>query len=182
MLRNLEDKDQQGMLEWMQDSAVVKNFRFNFDNATLETAQNFIIRANKAMEEREEFHFAIVDDMDHYVGTISLKNLDWKALTAEYAICVKGNCQGKGYGAIATREILKKGFEELGLRRIYLNVISENKTAIALYKKMGFIFEGKFRQHIYIRGQIYSLCWYSMLLEEYREVYNNEVKALKSEL
>lgn len=168
MIRSLESKDKGGMLEWMLDPVVMKNFRFISDNATLETAENFIVSANEAMEKKEAYHFAIVDDMDGYIGTVSLKNVDWNALNAEYAICIKRDCQGKGYGEKATREMLKKGFEDLGLKRIYLNVLSENTAAIALYRKIGFIYEGEFRQHVSIGGKMHSLRWYSMLLDEYK--------------
>ena len=67
----------------------------------------------------------------------------------------------------ATLEILKYGFSELGLNKIYLNVLANNIRAIKFYEKLGFVKEGVFRKHLKIRDTFIDLQWYSMLREEY---------------
>jgi len=46
-------------------------------------------------------------------------------------------------------------------------VLAENKKAIHLYEKCGFVYEGEFRKHLFLKGKFRTLKWYSILREEY---------------
>lgn len=43
-----------------------------------------------------------------------------------------------------------------------LNVLSSNKRAISFYKKCGFIYEGKFKDHLFIDDRYQDLEWYAI--------------------
>ena len=169
-LRELQEKDVEGMLEWMKDPTVNQYFRFDSEGATKDTVANFIKAAQEQFEKGETYHYAIVNEQDEYQGTISLKQIDINAKTAEYAISLRAGAQGKGIGTWATKEVLKIAFEELNLNRVYLNVLSRNESAIRMYKKCGFQYEGEFKDHLYIKGEVQSLQWYAILREEYRRL------------
>lgn len=166
-LRKLEKKDAEGMLEWMHDKEIQKCFRASMVNKTREDVLNFIESASIIPEDGQDVHYAVVDDEDIYLGTISLKNICFNDGNAEYAISLRSSAQGKGIGRQATHMLLKKAFEEIGLQRIYLNVLSENKHAISMYEKCGFIYEGEFRKHLFLRDKYYDLKWYAILKEDY---------------
>lgn len=170
-LRKLELKDAVGMLEWMRDPEIQKCFRFNTENKSLGDVSEFIQTAETNPIDGKSIHLAIVDENDEYLGTISLKEIDAISKSAEYAISLRKCAQGKGVGSAATREILRMAFEEFGLERIYLNVLADNEVAIQLYEKIGFIYEGKFRNHLFLRGEYKTLKWYSMLKDEYKAKY-----------
>ena len=144
MLRKLKDKDVYLMLEWMHDPEVNKNFRFDFASMTEEKALDFI---SNSFDEKNQ-HFAIVDFNDNYLGTISLKNISEIDKNAEYAIVTRKEVWGSGVAKKATAEILHYAFNELNLHRIYLNVLDENIRANKFYRKVGFSFEGTFKDHI----------------------------------
>lgn len=168
-LRELELKDVQGMLEWMHDPKVNIYFRFSPENRTQDMVEQFITQAKQDMKQKKNYHFAIVTDDDEYMGTISLKNVDWQAGVTEYAICLRSKAQGKGIGTWATNTLLQYAFEELKLNRVFLNVLSDNDTAIRLYEKCGFRYEGIFKNHICVRNVVKSLKWYAILKEEWME-------------
>lgn len=166
-LRRLEEKDIEGMLEWMYDTEIQKSFRFSVEKKRKEDVLNFIREAETEPIEGKSIHLAIVDESDEYLGTVSLKNIDLESLNAEFAISLRRNAQGKGVGSEATKELLYLAFNKFGLERIYLNVLSENKKAIHLYEKCGFVYEGEFRKHLFLRGGYRSLKWYSILREDF---------------
>ncbi len=87
--------------------------------------------------------------------------------TAEYAIVLRRQAQGKGYASFATREILRIAFEELSLHKVYLNVWKENAHAVGFYEHMGFRREGDAREQIVLHGRHCDLLWYGMLRREY---------------
>lgn len=170
-LRRLEEKDAAGMLEWMQDPEIQKGFRFNAGEKDMESVICFIQNADIQLIDGKDMHYAIVDENDEYLGTISLKGIDLADKRAEYAISLRRKAQGRGIAAEATREILRLAFDEYGLERVYLNVLSDNESAICLYERVGFVYEGAFRKHLFLRGEYRTLKWYSMLREEYQMKY-----------
>lgn len=163
LLREPKEKDAEGMLSWMHDPVTSEIFATDFANFTLDRVINFIQNADDECNK----NFVCVDDDDDYLGTVSLKNIDYSARNAEYAISFCSASHGTGAAAFATKEILKYAFETLKLERVYLNVIPENIRANRFYEKMGFVFEGEFRSHILINGKLRNLCWYSMLRDEF---------------
>ena len=85
MLRRLEEKDAAFMLEWMHDETVNCWFRYPFADVTLEKAKLFI----QYSFDEENQHFAIVDNNDEYLGTISLKHISEKDHNAELVIAAR---------------------------------------------------------------------------------------------
>ena len=172
-LRELEEKDAVYMLEWMHDSEIQKCFQRDMRNMSLRDAEEFcrtsLVRNN--LEDGQSFHYAIANEQDEYMGTISLKNINLTSKSSEYAISIRRCAQGKGIAREATKLLLEKAFKEFGLHRIYLNVLSDNKRAIRFYEKCGFVYEGEFREHLKLEGVLKSLIWFGMLAEEFNE-YN----------
>ena len=164
-LRDLELKDAPFMYEWMKDESVTCWFRFHAENITMDSVQMFILKNNNT--DLVNFHYAIVDDNDEYLGTVSLKNVNYDDLNAEYAIVLRKLAQGKGAASFATKEIQKIAFDKLGLHRLYLNVLSDNEHAWKLYEHWGFIFEGESIDSVRIRDEYKSLRWYRKLKSEY---------------
>lgn len=166
-LRPLRPEDANGMLEWMKDADILKGFRFAGEEKTREEVLAFIQNARSTPVQGESMHFAVSDEQGEYLGTISLKHVDLTARHAEYAIVLRKKAQGKGIAVKATDELLEKAFTEFKLEKVYLNVLSDNQRAIRLYETYGFVFEGEFRRHLYLRGEWKGLRWYSISREEY---------------
>lgn len=158
-LRKLELKDAPFMYEWMHDKSVVEDLRTNFMIKTMEDCENFI---KNSWNDKKNWNLAITDEADVYMGTISLKNI--KKKSAEFGITIRNCAMGKGYSIRAMKEVLKIGFEEMGLEKIFWCVSTENKRALRFYDKNGFervdtielldIIEG------YTEEQIAEYVWY----------------------
>lgn len=159
MLRRLDKKDAPLMLEWMHDSEINCNFQTDFAALTLESALSFI--CDSFQDENQSFAF--VDEHDEYLGTISLKNISYKNSNAEYAIVARKKAQGTGAARKATQELLKYAFEELGLHKVYLNVLEDNVRAQRLYEKCGFLYEGSAVDAVKIKGTYKTLKWYGII-------------------
>ncbi len=134
-IRELQLKDAPLMLEWMLDKSVVKDLQGDFCNKTIEDCRNFIIASWK---DETNIHLAIVDDADTYMGTVSLKHIDMYRKQAEFAIAIRSCAMGRGISQYAMKEILRKGFKEMGLGKIFWCVSENNKRAIRFYEKNGY--------------------------------------------
>ena len=80
-LRPLRPEDAPLMLEWMQEPSIACFFRFDAASMTEEKCRAFIDSANR---EKNSRHYAIADERDEYLGTISLKDI--VNGRAEYAV------------------------------------------------------------------------------------------------
>lgn len=166
VLRELKEKDAIHMLEWMKDNDISKCFQFDTKNSSIDKCVEFI--RNSSLNEKNR-NYAIVDSNDEYLGTISLKNIDLLNRNAEYAIVTRNKTHGTGVAKQATIDLLKIAFNDMKLEKVYLNVLSENIRAIKFYKKIGFKYEGEFRNHLYLNLEFKSLQWFSILKKEFLE-------------
>lgn len=163
-LRALQEKDAPLMLEWMQEPSIACFFRFDASKMTEQSCKLFIESANKDEHSR---HYAIADENDEYLGTISLKDIG--DTSAEYAISTRKCAHGTGAAAQATQALLDIAFNELKLERVFLNVLTENFRANAFYKKAGFTFEYTEKNAVEIRGEMKDLNWYVINKKDYSE-------------
>jgi len=136
-LRTMEKKDIIGILSWMKDPEVNQFFQFDANSVNEDTVTRFV---ENAQNKENNLHLAIVNEEDEYLGTVSLKEIDYINSRAEYAISLRKEAQGTGAALFATDEILKIAFNELGLNKVYLYVLSDNIRANKFSFKIFFKF------------------------------------------
>jgi diamine N-acetyltransferase len=161
-LRKLLPKDAPFMLEWMHDGSITCNFQQDFAHATIETVHQFIENSYTDLDQ----NFAVVDENDEYLGTISLKHISHSNDKAEYAIVLRKKAHGTGAAVSATKELLRYAFEELKLHKVYLSVIEENIRAQKMYDKCGFKYEGLDIDSVKINGEYKNHKWYGIINNE----------------
>lgn len=158
-LRELQLRDIDKMYEWMSDPEVTESLAIVRYPNSKEKIEDFI---RSSWTDKNNIHFAIVTDKDEYVGTVSLKNINLIDRNAEYAIAIHKEFWGAEFASFATDNIIDYGFNKLNLNKIYLNVISNNIRANKFYEKYGFIFEGTFKDHMFLNGKMIDLNWYGI--------------------
>ena len=163
-IRKLKLEDAAQMLAWMKNPDIYKNMQYNPQEQTLERCELFI---KNSWIDKDNFHFAITDSVEQYLGTVSLKNIDRKNSNAEFAIALCPEYMGKGIAPAAMIEIMTYAFEELGLQKVYLYVRRDNARAVAFYQKMHLSYEGCFNQNLRIKGAFKDILWYALHRDEY---------------
>lgn len=154
-LRPLKAKDAPRMVEMMHDEITTRFLQIGGPDYTESIALRFI---GQTGDESQHLHRAVADEADLYHGTVSLKNIDREKGEAEYAISLHPDAQGKGAAPVASSGILDIAFRELGLKRVYLNVLADNERANKFYKKFGFRFTHT--SVLNLRGEDRVLNWY----------------------
>ncbi len=174
-LRKLEEKDAPFMLEWMHAPVVTKNLRSNFAIMTMQDCIEFIDAAG-CLE--KDIHMAVADEADTYMGTVSLKHI--ADGFAEFAIVMRESAMGMGFSKYAMHEIIRKGFEEMNLERIYWCVDKKNKRACRFYDKNGYkkvtldnreLFR-KILKDGYTLEEMEKYLWYSVERMEHKRMRN----------
>lgn len=162
-LRRLTEDDIPGMLEWMHDPEINRWFQFDPEKITEESARRFI--ENSFTETQR--HYAVTDESGVYYGTASLQEIDLKNSHAVYSAGLRSCAVGSGAGSSALRIILRIAFEELGLKRVCSNVLSDNTRSQKMLERCGMRYEGCFRSYLKLQSEWRDLYWYSILREEY---------------
>lgn len=114
----------------------------------------------------DEALFLIENNEKQVIGHVGLYNIDSRVRKAEFAILIDEKFQGKGVGTACTEFMIKMGFGELNLNKIYLSLLSTNKRAYSLYKKMGFVEEGLLVQDQYKNNTYYDVILMALFNEK----------------
>jgi RimJ/RimL family protein N-acetyltransferase len=85
-----------------------------------------------------EFNFEIIGLL-FFIPNQKKKN----SHTGEFGVSVHPNFQGIGIGRQLIESLLKWARENECIEKVYLNVFATNENAIKLYKRLGFIEEGR---------------------------------------
>ena len=91
---------------------------------------------------------------DRLIGSCQLRHIDPVHRSAELQIRIgEADLRGQGFGTEAVRQLVRFGFRDLNLHRVYLNVFAANERAIRAYEKAGFQREGLLREAAHIDGR-----------------------------
>jgi len=125
-----------------------------------------------AIRKKEDVRiFAIRQKNDRkLIGTCQLFAINFINRSAELQIRIGDIAeQGKGFGTEAVKLLLKFGFKDLNLHRIYLHVFENNVRAIKIYNKVGFKKEGVLKDAEFIDGKYLNVIPMSILENDYNE-------------
>lgn len=80
----------------------------------------------------------------------------------------------QGIGTDVVRTLLRHAFKTLNLNRVVLQVFETNLRAIQVYKKIGFVEEGRLRQHHFLDGRYIDVIIMGILCEEWKSMEKGE--------
>jgi diamine N-acetyltransferase len=109
----------------------------------------------------------VEDEDGQLAGWVFLQNIELEHGRAGIGILIAPESRGRGYANSAMRKAIDIGFKQLRLNKIYLTTRGINERAIRLYQKLGFIIEGKLRNHAYSDGHYYDTYFMGVLASEW---------------
>jgi RimJ/RimL family protein N-acetyltransferase len=74
----------------------------------------------------------------------------------------------RGLMSEAARRLLRFGFEELGLRRVWADTDPRNAASIRLLEKLGMRREAHFRENVFVKGEWCDTLIYAILRREWQ--------------
>lgn len=112
--------------------------------------------------------FAITrrDAPDALLGSVSLRR-HARDRRAELGYWLGAPAWGHGYATEATRAAVDFGFRQLGLARIYAQVIVGNDASMRVLAKLGMVHEGTKRRHIRKGRRLHDVVFYGLLRDEW---------------
>ncbi|HEY3561890.1 MAG TPA: GNAT family N-acetyltransferase [Kribbella sp.] len=109
----------------------------------------------------------ILRDTGQHLGEVTLFMNNVEQRTGEIGYVFHPESHGHGYAAEASAELLRIGFEELGLHRIIARLDARNDASAKLLNRLGLRQEAHFVKNEYLKGEWTDELVFAMLFEEW---------------
>lgn len=174
-LRPLEPADEDRLYAW-RNSPEVAAFMYTDHRISAEEHARWF--AGLAGDPRRDYRIIEVDgapagpanfaDIDPVQGRAS-----WAYYLADPAV------RGKGVGGYVEFLMIERAFGEMGLRKLWCEVLITNEAVWKLHQKFGFRQEALFRAHVIKAGQPMDVMGLGLLAEEWPAVRPAMVERMK---
>jgi RimJ/RimL family protein N-acetyltransferase len=111
----------------------------------------------------------ILRDTGQHLGEVSLFMNNTEQRTGEIGYVFHPSSHGHGYAAEATVELLRLGFEELGLHRIIARLDARNDGSVKLLNRLGLRQEAHFVKNEYLKDEWTDELVFAMLFDEWNK-------------
>jgi [ribosomal protein S5]-alanine N-acetyltransferase len=112
-------------------------------------AREWITSHLEATDMSKEVIFAItLKATQQFIGSVGLREIDQEHSQAEMGFWVAVEAWGKGYATEASSAVLRFGFIELQLNRVYAHHMVRNPASGRVLEKIGMKREGLLRQRV----------------------------------
>lgn len=150
-LKYITHEDTENIIRWRNKDNVRKNF-LDQRPFTVESHTSWL--ENVVYTGRAAQFIIYEKEGDFPVGSVFLRDIDYQNKKAEFGIFIgEDSARGKGIGTEAAKSIVKYGFTELKLHKIFLRVLADNKGAIKSYCKAGFVQEAYLKDDVLLNGE-----------------------------
>ncbi|KAK1148073.1 hypothetical protein N8T08_010708 [Aspergillus melleus] len=124
----------------------------------------------------DPFFFAVIDKRDSQpsygkpIGFLSLMRITPNQLTIEIGNVLFSSTLQRTTGATEAFYLLAAhAFQDLGYRRLEWKCDSLNEPSRKAALRLGFSYEGTFRQHMVVKSRSRDTAWFSMLKDEWEK-------------
>ncbi|MCA1020497.1 GNAT family N-acetyltransferase [Halobacillus litoralis] len=132
---------------------------------TVDHAKEWIAAHAAWMEEQTAFPFAVKRKEDgELLGTMTLR-VDQGHQKGELAYWMGRPYWGRGYASEAAQRVVRFGFEERQLNRIWAAAISSNPASTRVMQKAGLTYEGTLKKDMLHRGEFKDIDVYGRIRE-----------------
>jgi len=137
-------------VSWLNDPEVFKYLETG-GNLTVPLLQEFL----EGVEKKNILFWAIIlKEGNKHIGNIKIDPVNNRHGLGEYGILIGDKSEwGKGFAKEASLAVINFCFNDINLRKITLGVVKDNIGAYTLYKNLGFLEEGIYKNHGYYEGK-----------------------------
>lgn len=175
-LRPIIKEDLKFLNEWKNDEETYKYLGGGFSPTSVDQQEKWMDAMIDTTGINKRF---IISDSEHRpVGMIGLYDINWIHRVCEIGLYIGDkNSKGKGYGKEACLIIEKFALEYLNLRKIKLNVVSDNEHAINLWTSLGYQKVGEYIKERFIKGEYKNLTLMEKFIDKCRNKLSGGVLA-----
>lgn len=167
ILRRMILEDVPDVFAYASDSEVARYTTWEA-HATVEDSRRFVEWVLEQYATVQVAPWGVVHKGERkLIGTCGFVTWFPRHARAEVAYAIGRRYWNQGLTTDALREVIRFGFERMGLNRIEARCMPENVASERVMQKVGMTFEGLLRQQMYVKGRYDDLKLYSILRGEF---------------
>ena len=171
-IRPLSMDDLDNIMSWVNDPEVVGRYAYFTKPFSKEQEEEWL---KQKLNSKTDFFYAIENADGIYIGNCAIEKIHWPAKHGRLSITIGNKAErGNGHGFRAINLLLYRAFNAHELHKIYLLVAIDNQRGINLFKKCGFVEEGRLKDHYIIEGKFIDMYSMRILDGEFREKHKLE--------
>lgn len=166
ILRPIIKEDIENLTKWRNDEETYKYLGGGFLPVSIDHHAKWLDSMIDTTGNNKRF--IICENEGNPIGMVGLYDITWIHRTCEIGLYI-GNkeAKGKGYGKEACRLIECYAAEYLNIRKIKLNVVSDNEVALHMWQTLGYQIVGEYIKERFIKGEYRNL----ILMEKFIQSY-----------
>ncbi|MBE9198992.1 MULTISPECIES: GNAT family protein [unclassified Nodularia (in: cyanobacteria)] len=171
LLREFVDTDWPAVFAYQSDPLYLRYY--NWTHLTQTDAREFVQMFINQQKERPRIKFqlaVVLKDENHLIGNCGVRINDMELKEANIGYELDSRYWGRGYATEAARAILKFGFEELKIHRIWSWCVAENLSSVRVLEKNSMRCEGRLQEKELIKGKWYDSLIYAILDHEWKKI------------
>jgi diamine N-acetyltransferase len=111
----------------------------------------------------------VIEAEDDVVGRCELFQFDAASRTCRIGLTIDREYWGRGYGKDAASTLVDYAFHHHNMRKVWLDVLADNDRAVALYKSLGFIEEGRLVEQSWSDGAYRDLIYMGLFKKDWHK-------------
>jgi len=176
-LRAMRVSDAHDMYEYSKDPSVTRYLLWE-EHSDEDCTRRHLKRVAKSYKRGNYYDWAIVynggscdagisEYRGRMIGTCGFASLDFENECGEIGYVLNAAVWGHGIAAEAAREVIRFGFEELGLARIEARYMIGNGASRRVMEKLGMKYEGTHFSQLLVKSRRRDIGICAILKEEY---------------
>lgn len=167
-LRGVEPEDWEGFRDLAGNSVDARNADLVEPPRSDESVRSWTADRAGRPPGGEAFRLVVEGLSDRaFAGAVTVGETDSRAGRFRTGIEIAGGHRRRGYAAEATGLVLGYMFAEQRYNKCEVEVYAFNDASLALYRKQGFVEEGRLRQHEFFAGVHHDVVLLGMTAAEY---------------
>lgn len=168
ILRPISLEDAPYLFDYYQKDIVVKYLPFKPHKTISDTKKFIKLFFLKNYKEGKIGHYAIVlKEENVVVGNVGFNNISPSSKEGEMGICINPYYWGYNLSTELAKEMIRYGFEDLGLQKIFAITFEDNKYSQKPLEVLGFNYIKTFNKKLYSKNQYVKCHRYEMLRSSY---------------
>lgn len=168
VLRPPRRADIQNFLKWFNDQEVTQYLSLYLPMTEM-AEEKYVEELGTKPDKVNLVIEAVEKEGNRPIGSTGLSFISPKNHSATFGIAIgEKEYWSRGYGTEASRLIIRYGFEQLNLHRIFSMVIAFNERSLRMHRKLGFTEEGREREAQFKNGRYHDHVIFGLLRQEWQ--------------
>ena len=169
-LREFVEEDWRAVLAYQSDPLYLRYYDWESrDEAGVKEFLEMFFEQQRQVP-RLKFQLAVtLRETGELIGNCGIRKDDPESRVGDIGYEFSPGYWGQGYATEAAREIVRFGFEELKLHRVWASCVAENVGSWRVMEKVGMRREGHLRENEFYKDRWWDTLMYGILEDEWRQ-------------